>query len=99
MALKPRDIQFIRSLPGLSGGGGGGSPGQDGTDGADGKTILNGSGTPSDLLGVDGDFYINTANHNMYGPKTGGAWGSPTSLVGPPGEVPAEIDCGRASNP
>lgn len=56
-----------------------------GTPGADGKTILNGTGAPAGGLGVDGDFYIDTTADAIYGPKTGGSWGSPTSLIGPTG--------------
>ncbi len=36
-------------------------------------------------FGVNGDFYIDTASNKLYGPKTGGAWGSGVSLVGPQG--------------
>jgi hypothetical protein len=57
-----------------------------GAPGADGKTVRNGVGAPSNGLGVDGDFYIDTQADTIYGPKTSGAWGSPTSLVGPPGD-------------
>ena len=32
-----------------------------------------------------GDFYINTENNRIYGPKTSSGWGSSTSLVGPAG--------------
>jgi hypothetical protein len=53
-------------------GGGGGS-----------NTVLSGSGVPSAGLGSDGDFYIDTATFNIYGPKTSGAWGSAVSLIGP----------------
>lgn len=53
--------------------------------GSSANTIRNGSGAPSSGLGSDGDFYINTAANTIYGPKTAGAWGSPTSLVGPTG--------------
>lgn len=62
-----------------------GDPGADGPAGADGKTVLNGAGVPDPGTGVDGDFYIDTNNDDIYGPKTGGAWGLPTSLVGPQG--------------
>ena len=65
-----------------------GPPGADGvvgTDGQDGKTILNGSGTPAADLGSEGDFYIDTSANDIYGPKSAGGWGSPTSLVGPAG--------------
>ena len=47
--------------------------------------ILSGTGVPSAGLGVDGDFYIDTAANDIYGPKTAGAWGSATDLVGPQG--------------
>jgi len=66
-----------------------GPAGADGADGADGKTVLNGAGAPAGGTGVDGDFYIDTTNDDIYGPKTGGAWGSPTSLIGPPGSTVA----------
>lgn len=62
-----------------------GSTGPAGTNGTDGKTVRSGSGAPAGGLGVDGDFYINTAAWTIYGPKTAGAWGSATSLVGPTG--------------
>ena len=50
-----------------------------------GRTILNGTGAPAGSLGDDGDFYIDTAANDFYGPKTAGVWGSGTSLVGPTG--------------
>jgi hypothetical protein len=61
--------------------------GTDGDDGADGKTIHNGSGAPSDLLGANGDYYIdNGSPKTIYGPKAGGVWPLPgTSMIGPAG--------------
>ena len=56
-----------------------------GPKGADGKTVLTGSGSPSSGLGANGDMYIDTTARDIYGPKTAGAWGSGTSLIGPPG--------------
>jgi head-tail adaptor len=56
-----------------------------GAPGADGLTVLNGAGAPGAELGADGDFYIDTADHAIYGPKADGAWGASTSLVGPAG--------------
>ncbi len=44
------------------------------------NTILSGSGTPSKTLGINGDFYIDTKNLNLYGPKTKGVWKVTTSL-------------------
>lgn len=52
------------------------------TSGGSTNTILNGSGAPGSGLGNNGDFYIDTAANTIYGPKTSGAWGSPTSIVG-----------------
>ena len=61
--------------------------GDTGASGSDGKTVLNGSGAPGSGLGVDGDFYIDTTNNAIYGPKASGAWGSGTSyLQGPAGQ-------------
>lgn len=53
------------------------------------NTVLNGVGAPAPLLGNNGDFYIDTATYNIYGPKTAGVWGAPTSLVGPAGPAGA----------
>ena len=62
-----------------------GLPGGDGTDGTDGRTTLSGAGAPASITGSDGDFYIDTSAKTIYGPKTTGAWGLPTSLIGPTG--------------
>ena len=50
------------------------------------NTILNGEGAPNNVLGNDGDFYLNTANLNFYGPKVSGVWGSFVALGGADGE-------------
>ena len=44
------------------------------------NTILNGVGAPTKTIGIDGDFYIDTKNANLYGPKTKGVWKVATSL-------------------
>ena len=44
------------------------------------NTILSGSGVPGKTIGIDGDFYIDTNNANLYGPKTNGVWKLTTSL-------------------
>lgn len=62
-----------------------GDDGAPGIDGNDGRTILSGDGSPSDLVGQDGDFYIDTTNWIVFGPKNGGAWPSGVSIVGPTG--------------
>uniref|UniRef100_UPI0040491C39 hypothetical protein n=1 Tax=Candidatus Planktophila sp. TaxID=2175601 RepID=UPI0040491C39 len=44
------------------------------------NTILSGVGIPSKNIGINGDFYIDTKNANLYGPKTKGVWKLTTSL-------------------
>jgi integrin beta 8 len=62
-----------------------GIDGTNGTDGQDGNTILSGNTDPNNTQGKDGDIYINTATNTYFGPKTAGAWGGGTSLIGPAG--------------
>lgn len=62
-----------------------GEDGQDGADGEDGAQIYSGSGSPDASVGVVGDFYIDTANQNLYGPKTDSGWGSAIDLNGEDG--------------
>jgi hypothetical protein len=64
-----------------------GPQGPQGPVGSPGNTIRNGSGPPDPSLGVAGDFYIDTTNHVIYGPKsnTSTNWGTGTSLIGPTG--------------
>lgn len=58
-----------------------------GEDGEDGSQIHAGSGTPDASLGDLGDFYLDQANYDMYGPKTEGGWGSPINLKGADGNA------------
>jgi hypothetical protein len=64
-----------------------GPQGPQGITGVNGNTILYGVGAPSNSLGVDGNFYIDTSAHTMYGPKAGGVWPAGTSLIGPQGPI------------
>jgi hypothetical protein len=66
-----------------------GADGADGADGDDGRSVLNGAGAPAGGTGLDGDFYIDTDVWDIYGPKTAGAWGTGTTLVGPQGDAGA----------
>lgn len=66
-----------------------GAQGPQGDTGADGSTVLNGTVAPT-TEGVFGDFYVRTDTNEIYGPKTGAGWGSPTSLVGPTGPAGAD---------
>jgi len=59
--------------------------GPQGPAGVDGRTILSGPAAPGAGDGNDGDFWIDTASNVLYGPKTGGAWGSGVSMIGPQG--------------
>ena len=44
------------------------------------NTILSGAAIPTKAVGIDGDFYIDTKNLNLYGPKIKGVWKIATSL-------------------
>ena len=65
------------------------------------NTIRNGKGAPSNALGIDGDFYIDTLKLDFYGPKENGHWPAPVSLHGPAGANGAEGKTGAtgASGP
>jgi len=55
-------------------------------DGAgSGASLLYGAGAPTAQTGSDGDFYIDTTNNYLYGPKSGGSWPAGVSIVGPEG--------------
>jgi hypothetical protein len=53
------------------------------------NTILNGKGAPTALLGINGDFYIDTRSLSLYGPKKNGKWPSAQSLQGATGAAGA----------
>lgn len=55
----------------------------EGAPGVDGKMLRSGSGVPSNGLGIDGDFYIDTVTKKLYGPKAAGAYPA-GSLIGLP---------------
>ncbi|GAA4093126.1 hypothetical protein [Mucilaginibacter panaciglaebae] len=62
-----------------------GTAGINGTNGTNGFSVLNGNSNPSNSInGVNGDFYINTSNYTLFGPKTVDDWGEGVSLI-PPG--------------
>jgi hypothetical protein len=56
--------------------------GTSGPQGGRGTGILNGTSAPNNNIGIVGDFFLNTTNMNLYGPKTESGWGSFTDLVG-----------------
>jgi hypothetical protein len=55
-----------------------------GTNGTNGSTWRDGSGVPSNALGVDGDYYLNTANGDVY-VRSSGVYGIRGNIQGPPG--------------
>ncbi|MCA1452823.1 hypothetical protein I6F35_06260 [Bradyrhizobium sp. BRP22] len=62
-----------------------GVQGPQGIQGVPGNTVLYGTSDPTAGDGVNGNFYINTTTHFMFGPKAAGAWPAGTSLIGPQG--------------
>ncbi|UEM11981.1 hypothetical protein J4G43_047330 [Bradyrhizobium barranii subsp. barranii] len=61
-----------------------------GPQGPRGNSVLYGSTDPTGANGVDGDFWINTTTHFIFGPKASGAWPAGTSLIGPQGPQGAQ---------
>lgn len=59
-----------------------GQNGTNGTNGKDGATILSGTTAPVASQGKVGDWFIDTQNKLLYGPKTESGWGSGISLSG-----------------
>ena len=57
-----------------------GPMGPTGRDGADGNGMLHGPGFPRPDEGRDNDFFYSTTEVALFGPKTGGSWGSPVYL-------------------
>ena len=59
-----------------------GPMGATGRDGQDGNTIHTVEGAPDGSLGRDGDYAINVVVWEIYGPRSGGVWGTGTPLRG-----------------
>ena len=57
-----------------------GAKGEQGVAGQDGTKIYAGMGAPNNI-GKVGDWYIDTQNKHLYGPKTNSGWGTGISLV------------------
>lgn len=64
-----------------------GPQGIQGIQGEPGNTVLYGDANPTAGQGVDGNFFINTTSHFIFGPKAGGAWPAGASLIGPQGPI------------
>lgn len=69
------------------------TPGPTGPTGTRGATLLAGNGAPLSTYGANGDWYIDLAAADFYGPKAGGTWGAPTidllAITGPTGPIGA----------
>lgn len=52
----------------------GGEKGDKGDAGANGNSILNGVGAPSSLVGIEGDFYMDTESYTLWGPRLSTGW-------------------------
>jgi hypothetical protein len=63
-----------------------GPMGPTGRDGQDGNGMLHGPGFPRPDVGRDGDFFYDTTDVAIFGPKTGGSWGAPVYLK-PQGDI------------
>lgn len=63
---------------------------------ASGFTLLGAATAPSNAVGNDGDFFLDSSTGRLYGPKAGGVWPSSSlSLVGPAGPAGAEAPPGH----
>jgi hypothetical protein len=64
-----------------------GPQGPIGPAGATGNAVLSGATGPTGTDGIDGDFWLDTSTHLLYGPKADGIWDifDAVSLVGPQG--------------
>lgn len=84
-ATGPQGIQGVKGDTGATGATGPtGAAGANGTNGTNGTKWYEGAGAPS-TTHVDGDFYLNTTNGDVY-QQVAGAWGSPIeNLTGPTG--------------
>ncbi|MDR9366996.1 MAG: hypothetical protein RI575_16795 [Balneolaceae bacterium] len=74
-----------------------GPEGPVGPAGEDGSMILAGTGAPSSDTGSIGDYYLDSDNAELYGPKVESGWGTPLSLQGPPGADGSQIHSGTSA--
>ena len=64
-----------------------GAKGEKGEKGNDGTQIIPGIGAPTSNIGNNGDWYIDTKNKKLYGPKTQNGWGNEGIPLGNGGSV------------
>jgi Collagen triple helix repeat (20 copies) len=70
-----------------------GATGAQGSAGANGVTWWNGTGTPSSIMGSNGDFYLNLATSDVYN-KISGTWTWVTNIRGSTGAQGPKGDTG-----
>lgn len=87
---------WLASLVGAAGSPG--TNGTNGTNGTDGSVWLSGVGVPSSVLGVDGDYYINTSNSDVY-KKASGTFTFLLNIKGATGDAGAvtALDAGTST--
>jgi len=59
-----------------------GNAGPVGAAGKDGSIMYSGTGIPTSGTGNLGDYYLDRATGNLYGPKLANGWGTPITLMG-----------------
>ena len=69
-----------------------GNNGNDGANGKDGSLILSGTTAPTASQGKIGDWYIDTQNKRLYGPKTESGWGTTINLTSNSGSITQKAD-------
>jgi len=85
----------IKGLQGDAGAtGANGVDGHDGAAGRDGKDILNGTATPDETQGKDGDTFVNTATGDVF-VKENGTWKPAGNIRGPKGADGKDILNGK----
>ncbi len=77
-----------------------GVKGDTGAAGLSGNSILSGTVNPSNLTtGANGDFYINSSNWYIFGPKTNGAWPAGVQIETAPQPIIVPIIAGVTTCP
>ena len=89
LILNAQGLQGLQGLQGIQSEAGAqglqgiqGLIGATGTAGTNGSRILQGTTTLTNEMGVDGDYYFNSALRIIYGPKTNGLWPEGVNLSG-----------------
>ncbi len=67
-----------------------GAAGTNGTNGAPGSVWYEGSGAPSGATGINGDYYLNVANGDVY-LKAAGSWSVVGNIKGPAGSGSGDV--------